>query len=115
MEEFTFNDIEQNKVKAALCYLGVLWLIPFFAWRNSRYMRFHLNQGLDLIVYNIGIGAVNGLMGLLLGGGVIYSIWHFIYTLLGVLGLVFMILGISHAVQGVAKELPFIGFVHVLK
>lgn len=48
--EFDQNDIQSNKVMAVLAYLGILVLVPLFAARESRYARFHTNQGLVLAI-----------------------------------------------------------------
>ena len=47
------QDIEQNKVMAILAYLGILVLIPLFAAKESKFARFHTNQGLILCICGI--------------------------------------------------------------
>ena len=44
------SDAEANKGMAVLAYLGYLAIIPFFAARQSPFVRFHLNQSVVLFV-----------------------------------------------------------------
>ncbi len=49
------KDIEENKVVAALSYLGPLFFIPLFLKRESPFCQFHAKQGLALfIVWIVG-------------------------------------------------------------
>lgn len=43
--EFEQEDINQNKVMAVLAYIGILVLVPLLAAPNSKYARYHVNQG----------------------------------------------------------------------
>ena len=45
---FDPQDIQRNKIMAALAYVGWLILIPLFVRRESPFTRFHCNQGLIL-------------------------------------------------------------------
>ena len=47
-------DAEQNKVFGILAYLGILCLIPLLAAKDSRFARYHANQGLVLFLGAIG-------------------------------------------------------------
>lgn len=46
-DQFDKADVEQNKVMAILAYFGILVLIPILAAKDSKFARFHANQGLD--------------------------------------------------------------------
>jgi uncharacterized membrane protein len=49
------DDIKENKIMAALSYLGILVLIPLLAKKESKFAQFHAKQGLVfLIVWVIG-------------------------------------------------------------
>lgn len=49
------KDVEENKVVAALSYLGPLFFIPLFLKRESPFCQFHAKQGLALfIVWIVG-------------------------------------------------------------
>ncbi|MBQ7604227.1 MAG: hypothetical protein IJU75_04670 [Clostridia bacterium] len=106
MEE---KDIADNKVMAILAYLWILFLIPLFAAKESKFARFHANQGIILFIASIVVGIASAILGLIPIVGAIVG-W-----LLSICLFVFFILGIVNAVQGKAKELPFIGGIKILK
>ena len=59
--EFDQEDINQNKVMAVLAYIGILVLVPLLAAPNSKYARYHSNQGLMLFIAEICLGVVIGI------------------------------------------------------
>ena len=64
--KFKESDIEQNKVLSLFSYLGILFLIPLLACKDSNYAKFHINQGLKLWIVSIAIGVVSGLISFVL-------------------------------------------------
>jgi uncharacterized membrane protein len=115
--EFDPADIQQNKIMAIFAYIGILVLIPILAAPNSKFARFHANQGLVLLIVDVAVGVVTSVLGVILGfipvvGALIVAL---ISAALGILLLVLMILGIVNAANGQAKELPLIGSFRLLK
>ena len=114
--EFDKADIEQNKAMSILAYFGPLVLIPIFAAKNSKFARYHSNQGLVLLLAAIAYGIVYGIL-----STIIYAIsWRlgFIVSIIGLVSILFTVLaiiGIINAVNGRAKELPIIGKYRILK
>lgn len=111
------NDAQENKVMAILAYLGVLVFIPMFAAPNSRFARFHTNQGLTLFVAEIAYGIIYWLLNMVLWR-VSFNLWWTLMPILGMLYIVFgvfVVLGIVNAVQGNEKELPLIGKIQLRK
>ena len=115
--EFDPQDIEKNKVMAILAYFGILVIIPILAAKESKFARFHSNQGLILLIaailYSVAYSILNS---------IILSIsWHLIWimSIIGlVCGLAFLawfVIGIINAAKGRAKELPLIGHFKILK
>ena len=102
--QFDAQDIEANKLVAALSYLGLLVLIPILAAPNSRYARFHSNQGLVLLIASMLVGVI----------GVIPILGWILAAVGGIATFVLMILGIVNAIGGRAKELPIIGKFRIL-
>ncbi|NCB51722.1 MAG: hypothetical protein EOM54_07575 [Clostridia bacterium] len=43
-------DANENRSLAYLCYLGVLFVIPYFLKPGSQFIRYHCNQGLLLVL-----------------------------------------------------------------
>ena len=102
--EYDQADINANKVMAILAYIGILVLIPLFAAKDSKFARFHTNQGLLLFIVALIAGAISKV-----------SVIGFIGAIVGFLCFIFAIIGIVYAAQGKAKELPFIGKYKILK
>jgi uncharacterized membrane protein len=105
-------DIDQNKVYAILAYIGLLFLVPLLVAPNSKFARYHTNQGIVLFLATVItsvasmvmamiplIGCVAWLLPILIAGG----------------ALVLMILGIINAANGEFKPLPMIGHFEILK
>jgi len=114
--EFEQQDIEKNKFMAILAYFGILVLIPIFAAKDSKFARFHANQGLVLciaaVLYSVAYSILSGL--------IVAISWrlYWLVSIVGLLGLIFLVwfvLGIINAAGGRAKELPFIGHFRLLK
>ena len=109
---FDSADIEQNKVMAVLAYIGPLVLVPILAAKDSKFAKFHANQGLTLFICSFVY---------CIFPGILYSIsdWlGFFVHILRLLNLAFLVLavlGIINAVNGQAKELPVIGKFQLLK
>ncbi len=98
MEE---KDISDNKVMAVLAYFGILFLIPLFAAKESKYARFHTNQGIILFIVGIIVTALSWIP--VLG-------W-----ILALAVFVLFVFGVVNAAQGKAKDLPLIGSFRILK
>lgn len=114
--QFDSADIQQNKVMAVLSYIGILVLIPLLAAKDSKFARFHANQGLILLLAE----AIYGVALNLLSAIILAVSWrlYFLISILGLLSIAFLvlaILGIVNAVGGKAKELPVIGKIQLLK
>lgn len=102
---------------AVLAYFGILVLIPILAAKESKFARFHANQGLILLITGVAYSIFVQ---------VIIKIVAFIsYALAGIVGialglawlllLVLVIIGIINAVKGEFKQLPLIGQFQILK
>ncbi len=114
--EYDPKDIEANKAMALLSYFGILVLIPIFGAKDSKFARFHANQGLTLclaaIVYGVAYSVLTGI--------ILAISWrlYFLVSIIGLVSVVFLVLaviGIINAVNGKAKELPLIGKINLLK
>ena len=111
------QDVKNNKVMAILSYLGVLVVIPLLAGnKQSEYLKFHLNQGLNLWIIRMIIE--------ILDGNWIYHLNHILnfstalgtlFTLLNLAVFVLQIMGIVAACKGEWKKLPLVGEVQLIK
>lgn len=89
------NDVEENKAISYLSYLGILFLVPMLAKKESNFAQFHAKQGL---VLTIG-WFLGGFLYIAFGLGVLV---HLVI-------LVFSIMGLVNVSKGEMKELPIIG------
>lgn len=101
---FTQEDIGKNKTMAGLAYL--IFFLPLIACPESKYAKFHANQGLLLLITAIG-------------GNIILSMipiigWMLI-PLFGLGILVLDIIGLINGFGGKIKRLPLIGNFTILK
>ena len=92
------RDIADNKVMGVLCYLGLLWLVPLLAAKNSPFVKFLLNQGLLVLIIALASSILNWIP--------IINIFGWIVS---VIAFAFAIIGIVNVCQGKAQELPLIG------
>lgn len=116
-------DVNAGKGLCVLAYLGILFFVPLVAKAESKYCRFHANQGLVLLIANIAVGIVRTVINLLVNaifGGLfgMYVFANLITTLLGIVvgvaTLALTIIGIINTINGKAKELPIIGRFHLI-
>lgn len=117
---FDQQDIANNKVMGVLAYLSWLVLIPIFGAKDSKFARFHANQGLALAITEIAWWIIEAILGsvllsLLRYSFSIYSIIMLVLNLVNIVFLVLAILGIVNALNGRAKELPIVGKFKILK
>lgn len=114
-EAADLKDAQDNKAMAVLAY--IIFLIPLLAAKESKFARYHTNQGLVLclsafalsIVYSILtsiLTAISWRLGLAVGG--ILWLAFLVPTILAVIGII-------NAVNGKMKPLPVIGGIKILK
>lgn len=104
-KDFDPEDINKNKFMAILCYLGILIVVPFLVAKESKFVKFHINQGLCLIVFAIVLAIV----------GCFPLIGWLVEMVGGIVCLILMLMGILNVVRGEAKELPLIGKFSIYK
>ena len=118
--KFDEKDIEANKVLSLFSYLGILFLIPLLACKDSKYAKFHVNQGLKLWIVSLAIGVVSGIISFVLNillaifGALEMPVLTILLALIMIpVGLIMMVIGIGlfvieiigivNAVSGKAK------------
>lgn len=114
------NDQSNTILFSILSYIGILWLIPLLVEKNDKVVRFHVNQGIVLFIFDIiGSIAVGILSGILSAIFVFIPVISFlgvvIASLFGILCFVLMIIGIVNAANKSEKPLPIIGKFQILK
>lgn len=96
-------DVENYKIISLFAYLGILFLVPLIAGKDSKYARFHTNQGIILFIFSVILAFLAR-----------FPHVGWIFSVAEVMTVIFAILGIINAVTGKARELPFIGKFRIL-
>ena len=110
------NDQSNTILFSILSYIGILWLIPLLVEKNDKVVRFHVNQGIVLFIFDIiGSIAVGILSAIFVFIPVISFLGVVIASLFGILCFVLMIIGIVNAAYKSEKPLPIIGKFQILK
>ncbi|MBO4879977.1 MAG: zinc-ribbon domain-containing protein [Clostridia bacterium] len=113
------QDADQNKAMGILAYIGILVLIPIFAAKNSRFARFHANNGLLLLIGEVAFSIVGMIIGAIFPAydlpGLNFIFNFFLSYIPSILLVVLAVFGIIHAAKGQKKELPVVGGIKLLK
>lgn len=112
---FEEEDIRQNKTMAGLAY--ILFFLPLIVCKDSRFGRFHANQGLMLLILSIAGYIVISVITAILAT-ITWRLFGFIsllYSLFGLFILVLALYGLVNGLNGKAKELPVIGRYRIIK
>ena len=114
----TSNSASNDKLMAILAYLGILVLVPILAGKDSKFVKFHANQGLVLIIGYIILTVACNVIGVMIAAFDIYVIGFVLGLVAWAINIclvVFAIMGIINAANGEEKELPIIGQYKLLK
>ncbi|MBP5230219.1 MAG: hypothetical protein ILO68_00670 [Clostridia bacterium] len=110
--EYEQEDINKNRVFGILAYIGPLFLVGLFAAKDSKWAKYHVNQGMVLCIAVFAVAFTLGLLGLIPYIGIVFRILNWI-TSIGLSAL--CVMGIIFAATGKAKDLPLIGSIKLLK
>jgi uncharacterized membrane protein len=98
MDEFDANDVQENKVFAALSYLGILVLIPLLLKKDSKFAMEHAKQGLVLFIMEMILWVVN----------FIPVLGQILWVVVGILLFIVSLMGLVYALQGKFWKIPFV-------
>lgn len=114
--QFDANDIKNNKILSLFSYIGILFLIPMFAAKDSKFARFHVNQGIVLFIFNIAWSVIDIILSFVLRRIIIVlTVYEILSSVVFLAFLALTIIGIVNACMGKAKKLPLIGNITILK
>ncbi len=106
-EVFSTDDIEKNKVVAALAYL--IFFLPLIVCPESPFGRFHANQGLLLLIVSVAGSVVISIINIIPLIAWIISPFFYLATF------ALAVLGFVNAINGKAKELPLFGQYRIIR
>lgn len=96
---FDLNDSGKIKIIAAVGYLGILFLVPFFFGQKSKFALHHAKQGLVLFIAEVVVSFVN----------IIPVLGQLIWFLAVIFFIVVSFIGVLKALRGKYYEAPIIG------
>ena len=99
MDQLTKTTGGDTTVMGILAYLGPLVIIPYLTAKDDAFVKFHIKQGLVLLVIEVGLWLLASLL---------WPFWRF-FQIIHIALIVLMVLGIINVVQKKEKELPFVG------
>lgn len=112
-ESYDEQDVEANKIYSILAYMGFLTLVPLFAAKDSKYAKFHTNQGLILLICELIAAVISTVLWFIPVVGTVLSL--VIGLPLYLVTVILMVVGILNAYKGEAKQLPVIGQFELIK
>lgn len=105
IEKTTKGPDSNEKTMAALAYFGILFFLPLVVTPDSKFGKYHANQGLLLLILGFALSVV-----------VIIPILGWLVAFVGwIFELVCFIIGLINAINGEEKPLPLIGEITLLK
>ena len=129
-KDYTKKDIESIKGLAILSYLGPFALIPYFYNKKSKYVKYHAVQGMNLLIVWIAYAIVSSLLCMIkytkscehiLPGYITNCVkvtpwWIKLpVDIIGFILFAISVVGVIYAITGVAKKLPLIDKVDLIK
>lgn len=106
-DEYDLEDIQKNKLKAALCYLSIFIVVPVFTAKDSRFVRFHISQGMTILTIDLALNLISKLVSS-------FGIISFIIDIAHIVLFALMVIGIMNVIKGRAKELPLVGKIKLI-
>src|SRR5262245_55309593 len=94
------TDAKTNRtIMGVFAYLGVLIIIPFLLAKDDSFVKFHLRQGVVLVIIEIAVWVL---------GSMSWQLWPLL-TVVNLGTIVLAVIGIVNVVQHKEAELPFVG------
>lgn len=94
---------QKNVLMGILAYLGPLVIVSYIIAREDPFVKFHIKQGLVLLVIEVGLWILSSFFWTLF-----YQFWM-MWQIFNFALFILAILGIVNAAQGKEKELPLVG------
>ncbi|HWC57638.1 MAG TPA: hypothetical protein VG621_01645 [Candidatus Paceibacterota bacterium] len=91
---------DQHTLMGILAYLGPLVIIPYATMKDDSFIKFHIKQGLVLLVLEVILWILSHIF--------FWYLWGLV-SLINLALLILAIIGIVNVVQKKEKELPVVG------
>lgn len=107
--EFDVNDVEKNKVIAALSNIPILFWLYLVSDKDSEYLKHHANHGLWFLIVGVVVGFISAILIL------IPIIGWLISSLLSLALLAMFVFGLYTAIDGKGYKWPVFDDVKIIK
>ncbi|MBA3678945.1 DUF4870 domain-containing protein [Candidatus Saccharibacteria bacterium] len=102
---------DNDKLMGILAYMGLLVIVPIVAGGDSKFVKYHANQGLVNVLLWVAIFIINIILAFIPFVGFITLFTWVLYFV----PIIFAILGIVNVVNNEQKPLPIIGEIQIIK
>lgn len=123
------QDIDENKSISVIAYFGILFFVPLLVSPNSKFARYHANQGLIYLITILILGVANTILSKLFqlifpssitfspfsGGILSASFVALCSSAVVAIIITLFIIGIINVIKGRKKPLPVIGNFTIIK
>lgn len=126
--DFDEEDINNNVFIALLSYIGILVFIPYFIKTDSKFVKFHAKEGLNLLIIEGIYVVLDSLLSMIKVSEVVVDYGSLVGTrmvtplfisipmaLIGLVLTILSIIGIVNVCKCRAKELPLISKIKIIK
>ncbi|MCI9272798.1 MAG: hypothetical protein HFE39_02450 [Clostridiales bacterium] len=102
---------DNTKLFSILAYFPFLWLVGLLADRNNPKVMYHVNQGILFTIAAVVLGIAVNIVGAVLMAilPILFILVGLLNTAVAVIDLIWFIIGLVNACNGVEKPLPVIG------
>ena len=120
--EFSDEEVQKNKTMAILSYIPIVAIVFLIMGKHkeSKYLKFHLNQGLSLAIAYVVVSVISSILGIVFAVEAMVRdslpLWvSFVSYLLYCVCFIAMMYGIINTANNKSKEIPLIGKIKLLK
>ncbi len=121
--KFKRIDTRHGRFECICACTGVMFFIPLVSIPESRFGRFWANQGLIILLIELAclisgliLGGILGLLAMIPAVGIVFNIIKkIIGAILWAVVAFYIIYPITFAARGRAKDIPFIGFIRIIR
>ena len=94
------TSVQKNTLMAILAYIGILIIIPFLVAKGDPFVKFHIKQGLILVIVELLTSAF--------GMSMMWTSYSAV-AIINAVVFVLSVFGIVYAIQGKEKKIPLVG------
>ena len=118
-KDYNVDDVLMTKAVCIFAYFGLLFFLPLAVYKDSKYGKYHANQGLLLLILSVILSILRFFMILPASvpffGAVMMVLSDIISFILGSFILGCFVFGIVNVARNKAVDLPIVGKIRIIK